>query len=411
MHRGFVRADAVEVLDASPDRVEPPCPYAKPGRCGGCDLQHVAPGGAAGLEGRGGARAADPAGRADRRRGRRARRPGRGAARRAARLALPGPVRRRRRRPGRAAQAPLARGGADRPLPDRPPGDPGAAGARPTGPLAGRRRRSRRSPPPAATSAWLGGAPRGCRPPVSGPPRSASWPPAGTGRCPRPAFWQVHPAAADTLVGGGARPARPAPRRDRLGPVRRGRAVRRRARRPGRRRPGHPGRVVRRRAWPPPGRTWPTCPGWRWSPPGWRPRWPAAGSPARSTWWCSTRRAPARAPRWCGTWSAARPRAVAYVACDPAAFARDVRTFTEPGLAAGRAAGLRPVPDDPARRAGRPAPAARLTRPDAQGWSGRRAVTVGGRRSPADMVLCRLCSAAPHATSGVRYPDIGCRRR
>ncbi|SCL22155.1 23S rRNA m(5)U-1939 methyltransferase [Micromonospora rhizosphaerae] len=43
LHRGFARADAVEVLAASPDRVEPPCPYAKPGRCGGCDLQHVAP--------------------------------------------------------------------------------------------------------------------------------------------------------------------------------------------------------------------------------------------------------------------------------------------------------------------------------------------------------------------------------
>ncbi|MGK5739104.1 class I SAM-dependent RNA methyltransferase [Micromonospora sp. URMC 103] len=43
VHRGFVRADAVTVLEASPDRVEPPCPYARPGRCGGCDLQHVAP--------------------------------------------------------------------------------------------------------------------------------------------------------------------------------------------------------------------------------------------------------------------------------------------------------------------------------------------------------------------------------
>jgi tRNA/tmRNA/rRNA uracil-C5-methylase (TrmA/RlmC/RlmD family) len=40
---GFWRADAVEVLEASPDRVEPPCPYARPGRCGGCDLQHAAP--------------------------------------------------------------------------------------------------------------------------------------------------------------------------------------------------------------------------------------------------------------------------------------------------------------------------------------------------------------------------------
>ena len=38
----FLRADAVEVLTASPDRVEPPCPYAGPGRCGGCDWQHVA---------------------------------------------------------------------------------------------------------------------------------------------------------------------------------------------------------------------------------------------------------------------------------------------------------------------------------------------------------------------------------
>ncbi|HEY7988356.1 MAG TPA: TRAM domain-containing protein, partial [Lapillicoccus sp.] len=37
----FLRGDAVEVLDASPNRVEPPCPYAGPGRCGGCDFQHV----------------------------------------------------------------------------------------------------------------------------------------------------------------------------------------------------------------------------------------------------------------------------------------------------------------------------------------------------------------------------------
>lgn len=40
---GFWRADAVEILEASPDRVEPPCPYARPGACGGCDLQHAAP--------------------------------------------------------------------------------------------------------------------------------------------------------------------------------------------------------------------------------------------------------------------------------------------------------------------------------------------------------------------------------
>jgi tRNA/tmRNA/rRNA uracil-C5-methylase (TrmA/RlmC/RlmD family) len=37
----FVRADAVEVLSSSPDRVAPPCPHAGPGRCGGCDFQHI----------------------------------------------------------------------------------------------------------------------------------------------------------------------------------------------------------------------------------------------------------------------------------------------------------------------------------------------------------------------------------
>jgi tRNA/tmRNA/rRNA uracil-C5-methylase (TrmA/RlmC/RlmD family) len=38
----YLRADAVEILQPSPHRVEPPCPYAGPGRCGGCDFQHVA---------------------------------------------------------------------------------------------------------------------------------------------------------------------------------------------------------------------------------------------------------------------------------------------------------------------------------------------------------------------------------
>lgn len=42
-HPGFCRADAVEVLEASPHRVERPCPHSGPGRCGGCDWQHVAP--------------------------------------------------------------------------------------------------------------------------------------------------------------------------------------------------------------------------------------------------------------------------------------------------------------------------------------------------------------------------------
>ncbi|MFD3480735.1 class I SAM-dependent RNA methyltransferase [Streptomyces sp. NPDC058695] len=40
----FLRADAVTVIEASKDRVEAPCPYAGPGRCGGCDWQHAKPG-------------------------------------------------------------------------------------------------------------------------------------------------------------------------------------------------------------------------------------------------------------------------------------------------------------------------------------------------------------------------------
>ena len=39
----FCRADAVEILRASPDRVEAPCALARPGGCGGCDWQHAAP--------------------------------------------------------------------------------------------------------------------------------------------------------------------------------------------------------------------------------------------------------------------------------------------------------------------------------------------------------------------------------
>lgn len=40
--RTFLRGDAVEVLEASPQRVQPPCPLARPDGCGGCDFQHVA---------------------------------------------------------------------------------------------------------------------------------------------------------------------------------------------------------------------------------------------------------------------------------------------------------------------------------------------------------------------------------
>jgi tRNA/tmRNA/rRNA uracil-C5-methylase (TrmA/RlmC/RlmD family) len=37
----YARAEAIEVLEASPERVTAPCPHAAPGRCGGCDLQHA----------------------------------------------------------------------------------------------------------------------------------------------------------------------------------------------------------------------------------------------------------------------------------------------------------------------------------------------------------------------------------
>ena len=39
----FARADATEILRASADRVVPPCRYARPGGCGGCDWQHATP--------------------------------------------------------------------------------------------------------------------------------------------------------------------------------------------------------------------------------------------------------------------------------------------------------------------------------------------------------------------------------
>jgi 23S rRNA (uracil1939-C5)-methyltransferase len=40
--RDFARATVVELLEPSPERVEPPCPFVAAG-CGGCDWQHVRP--------------------------------------------------------------------------------------------------------------------------------------------------------------------------------------------------------------------------------------------------------------------------------------------------------------------------------------------------------------------------------
>ena len=37
----IVRADAIDIIEPSPDRVKAPCRWARPGGCGGCDFQHV----------------------------------------------------------------------------------------------------------------------------------------------------------------------------------------------------------------------------------------------------------------------------------------------------------------------------------------------------------------------------------
>ena len=41
LHPSYARADALEIIRPSPDRVPPPCPHAGPTRCGGCDWQHA----------------------------------------------------------------------------------------------------------------------------------------------------------------------------------------------------------------------------------------------------------------------------------------------------------------------------------------------------------------------------------
>ncbi|MBB5872410.1 tRNA/tmRNA/rRNA uracil-C5-methylase (TrmA/RlmC/RlmD family) [Allocatelliglobosispora scoriae] len=43
VHKGYARAEAVEIIEASPERREAPCRYAHAFGCGGCDLQHVTP--------------------------------------------------------------------------------------------------------------------------------------------------------------------------------------------------------------------------------------------------------------------------------------------------------------------------------------------------------------------------------
>ena len=37
----LARGDAISILKKSPDRVENPCKYSGPGKCGGCDFLHI----------------------------------------------------------------------------------------------------------------------------------------------------------------------------------------------------------------------------------------------------------------------------------------------------------------------------------------------------------------------------------
>ena len=224
-----------------------------------------------------------------------------------------------------------------------------AAGARPgTGRTWTRSRWSPARPARRPCSAARGRAPPTL---VAGPAGSTSGRSVGTGRCPAEAFWQVHPAAADTLAARGGRAARSRAPGERAWDLYGGRrAVRRRARAA----PGPATGADHGRGGRDPTAAWraaqrqPARPdhGHGGARPTWTARWPTRAG-GRSTWSCSTRPGPAPGATVVAAIAARSPRAVAYVACDPAALARDVRTFREHGYAADRTAGLRPVPDDP----------------------------------------------------------------
>jgi len=49
-HGRWTRGALVEVVEASPDRAVPPCPHFGPDRCGGCQLQHITPAAQAALK-------------------------------------------------------------------------------------------------------------------------------------------------------------------------------------------------------------------------------------------------------------------------------------------------------------------------------------------------------------------------
>ena len=252
-HARFWRGDAVQVLEPSPDRVRAPCPIAGPGLCGGCDFQHVD---------------------------------------------LPA---QRRLKASVVAEQLRRLAGIDWAGEVEPVSSPGTEDG-----LAWRTRmrytldadgrpglRAHRSHrvialPPGGCRIAAPGALDGSEGTVTEVAAGRRWAVAADG------FWQVHPAAADTLAAAVRRRTAARAGGACLRPVLRCRPVRRRARRlglpglgcgeqqdRGRSRPDEPGR---RRG-----------PGGRSSPAGWNPA--SGGCRVPWTWWCWTRRVRAPAPR------------------------------------------------------------------------------------------------------------------
>ena len=372
----FLRADAVRVLRASPDRVEPPCPYAGPGRCGGCDWQHAdlsaqrrlkAAVVVEQLERLGrieqvGGRAVADAVRVEPVPGDRADRDGLGWRTRVAYAVAPDGVlglHRHRSQvvepvatcriahPDVVAAAVTGRSwsgydtvevvasgtGEQLVLLDPPPpvGDTRAGRATlerlPVGvAVAGVRGRSwvdrgrRRTALARRRRRVLAGPPRGCRRARRRGPRAAGAP-ARRARC------------STSTAGSGCSPVRwPATS------VLAGRSTRSRGRR---------GRCAT------PVATCTTCRRCGCTRPASDPGWPRAG---RAAWTssCSTRRAAGAGRAVVRHVLGLGPRAVAYVACDPAALARDLRPPWSRATGGG-GPGLRPVPDDAPRRVRRAA--------------------------------------------------------
>ena len=278
-----------------------PCPYAGPGLCGGCDFQHVTLREQRGLKARGGARAAAPAGAA----GRDVvvepvpgDRDGLGWRTRSATSAA--------RRAAGHAQAPVARAWSWWTLPDRHP--EAASRPRTVGVVEVRRR--------------------------------AQFAVADDG------FWQVHPGAPRALVEAvlDARARSRGSRRSTSTPASACSAGSCPTR------SGRPGRVFAvegdRGAAGSPGAT--RAPGLRATTGSTALCWRRVRRAVRCR---RTRPAPCgREAQVVGQVVEHAPRAVAYVACDPAALARDIGDFAEARLRADRPARLRPVPDDAPRR-------------------------------------------------------------